>query len=84
MGVQQQCRHYLQRSTASGDSVQRCRLGAAKEEPSFACPDSCMFFEERSLSGAGWVQAPTQRMSNTADGLPDPPAKRKQRPRRRR
>lgn len=75
--VRQDCRHYLARSTPAGDVVQRCRLGANSEDP-FSCPEGCLFFEERQLSGAGWAQAPAQPMSNTADGLANmPPAKRR-------
>ena len=81
--VREDCRHYQARSTPSGDTLRRCRLGANREDP-FACPPECLFFEGRSLSGAGWAQAPAQPMTNTADGLVDlPPAKRKK-PRKRR
>jgi hypothetical protein len=79
MGVRDDCRHYLSRSTAAGDAVQRCRLSVNDEHP-FACPDSCLFFETRSLSGAGWTQAPSESMSNTARGLDALPAE----PRRKR
>jgi hypothetical protein len=90
MGVRQDCRHYLQRSTSGGDVSRRCRVGANQEAP-FACPDDCLFFEARSLSSAGWVSA-SQPMSNTADGLgglppqpgnPTPDGKGKQQKRRR-
>jgi hypothetical protein len=81
--VREDCRHYLARSTPSGEVVQRCRLAANREDP-FACPEGCLFYEGRALSEAGWAQAPAEPMSNTADGLIDlPPAKRK-RPRKRR
>ncbi len=57
--------------------MRRCRVGAAAEGP-FACPDACLFHEGRPLSGAGWAQAPSTPMSNTADGLIGlPPAKRR-------
>lgn len=57
--------------------MQRCRLSANGEDP-FSCPEGCLFFEERSMSGAGWAQAPSTPMSNTADGLNAlPPSKRK-------
>lgn len=79
MGVRDDCKHYFFRSTAAGDSMQRCRLSANEEQP-FACPDSCLFFEPRPLSGAGWTQAPVEPMSNTARGLDALPAE----PRRRR
>lgn len=68
MAVRDDCRHYLQRSMASGDVLRRCRLTVNTEDP-FACPDGCLFFESRSVSGAGWAQAPQEPMSNTADGL---------------
>jgi hypothetical protein len=75
--VYEDCRHYLRRSTSSGDVVQRCRLSANSEDP-FACPDGCLFHEPRPVSGVGWTQAPVERMSNTADLLDSlPPAKRK-------
>lgn len=62
MAVRKDCRHYSTRSTASGDLVQRCRLGSAQQAP-FACPDDCLFFEPRSLSNAGW-----ERFDNGEDG----------------
>ena len=77
MGVRLDCRHYLARTIASGEVAQRCRVGAAADGP-FACPDECLFFEPRALSAAGWAQAPSTPMSNTADGLADlPPPKRR-------
>lgn len=38
---------------ANGDQVQRCRMDAAEQTP-FACPENCLFFEERSITDAGW------------------------------
>jgi hypothetical protein len=55
MGVRTDCRHYGLRTLASGDEVQRCRLGVNEEAP-FACPDGCLFFEPRVISDAGWQQ----------------------------
>ena len=82
MGVREDCRHYLQRSTPTGEVVQRCRVGANAEP--FSCPEGCLFFESRSLSGAGWAQAPTTRMSNTADALNALPAEKRRKPKRKR
>ncbi|GEM_PF-5457158 len=48
--------------------LQRCRLGAASEGP-FACPEACLFFEDRVVSTAGWAQDQGQPMANTAWGL---------------
>ncbi len=81
MGVYEECRHYLRRSTPTGEAMQRCRLSANTEDP-FACPEACLFLESRSVSGAGWVQAPVERMTNTADGLIDLPKIKRKRPRR--
>ena len=83
MGVRDDCRHYLYRSTSAGDGVQRCRLAANDEQP-FACPDSCLFFEPRSLTGAGWTPAPTESMSNTAHGLDALPPERRRKGKKRR
>ncbi|MHB1536312.1 MAG: hypothetical protein ACYC1D_17225 [Acidimicrobiales bacterium] len=83
MAVREDCRHYVQRTVASGDVVRRCRLSANTEDP-FACPEGCVFFEDRRVSAAGWAQAPSQPMSNTADGLLDLPApSKRKRPRKR-
>jgi hypothetical protein len=82
MAVRDDCRHYLHRSTPTGEAMQRCRLSANVEDP-FSCPDGCLFFEARPMSGAGWAQAPSTPMSNTADALNAlPPAKRKRGKRR--
>lgn len=83
MAVRDDCRHYLARTTGSGEVLQRCRLGAAADTP-FACPDSCILFEPRALMGAGWAQAPPTPMSNTADGLANLPPQRKRRGRKHR
>jgi hypothetical protein len=53
VGVREDCRHYSTRSTTAGDVLQRCRLGAAEEMP-FACPEHCLFFEPRQITGTGW------------------------------
>jgi len=53
MGVRTDCRHYSSRTTTGGDSLQRCKLGVNEEMP-FACPEGCVFFEPRPISGAGW------------------------------
>ncbi len=81
--VRQDCKHYLARTTPSGEVLQRCRLSANTEDP-FACPEGCLFFEGRALSSAGWAQAPAQSMSNTADRLIDLPPTKRKRPRKRR
>lgn len=82
MGVREDCRHYVGRTTSAGDVVRRCRVGANSDDP-FACPADCLFFEARSLSGAGWAQAPSEPMSNTAHGLIGlPPTSKRRRKRR--
>jgi hypothetical protein len=53
MAVNEECRHYSTRTVASGEQVRRCRVDANEKAP-FACPEFCLFFESRSISGAGW------------------------------
>jgi hypothetical protein len=53
MAVQKNCRHYSSRSTPGGN-VERCRLDMAQAVP-FDCPDNCIFFEPREISGVGWT-----------------------------
>lgn len=53
MDVREDCRHYSTRTTAGGEVVQRCRVGANADAP-FSCPDHCLFFESRSITDAGW------------------------------
>jgi hypothetical protein len=75
MAVRDDCRHYLRRSTPTGEAVERCRLNVNQDNP-FACPDGCLFFEQRNVSSAGWTQAPADPLPNTERGLlglPDPP-----------
>jgi hypothetical protein len=84
MGVRDDCRHYLHRSTQAGEAVQRCRLSANLDHP-FSCPDGCLFFETRVVSGPGWTQPPSEPMSNTAEALNSLPVEpRKKRGRKRR
>jgi hypothetical protein len=52
MAVRRDCRHYSTRTTPDG-IVQRCRV-AANEDMPFACPDDCLFFEDRPITDAGW------------------------------
>jgi len=33
--------------------MDRCRLDVAESMP-FACPDDCLFYEQRPISDAGW------------------------------
>jgi hypothetical protein len=33
--------------------LQRCRIGVNEEMP-FACPEHCLFFEPRKITGTGW------------------------------
>jgi hypothetical protein len=54
MAVREDCRHYSTRTVAGGDVIQRCRLGANEVTP-FACPEGCLFFEHRPISGVGWA-----------------------------
>jgi hypothetical protein len=85
MAVREDCRHYQRRSTPTGEAVERCRIDANTEHP-FACPDGCLFFEERQLSSAGWTQDVGEPMTNTELGLlniPEPPKGKRGRRKRR-
>jgi len=78
MSVRDDCRHYLRRSTPTGEAVERCRVNANAVSP-FACPEGCLFFEPRNVASAGWTQPSEAPVSNTGRGLialPDPPSKR--------
>jgi hypothetical protein len=54
MTVRVDCRHYAARTLASGDKLERCKLGV-NDDPPFACPQECVFFEPRSGMSAGWT-----------------------------
>lgn len=84
MGIREDCRHYLHRSTPAGEALRRCRLSVNEEDP-FGCPDGCVFFEDRVVPQAGWtVSPPSTPMTNTADGLNSLPSQGKRRIRRKR
>ena len=51
--MRRDCRHYSTRTVIADQVVQRCRLAANQEMP-FACPEGCLFFEPRPITGAGW------------------------------
>jgi hypothetical protein len=52
MAVREDCRHYSTRTTTDG-VVQRCRVKANDDAP-FACPEGCIFFEQRAITDGGW------------------------------
>jgi hypothetical protein len=54
MVVRPDCRHYSARTLATGDKLERCKLGVNEDAP-FACPEGCVFFEPRSGMSAGWT-----------------------------
>lgn len=60
--VNDNCRHYVMQTTAGGEKLERCKLGANQQLP-FACPDGCVFFEARSVSSAGWQVSRDDRSS---------------------
>jgi hypothetical protein len=60
MGVRDDCRHYVRRSTAGGEAIERCRLDVNEDNP-FSCPEGCLFFEPRKVSDAGWQQETRRR-----------------------
>jgi hypothetical protein len=67
MAVRTDCRHYVMRSAAAGDRIQRCRLDANLTDP-FGCPDGCVFYEARGISAAGWQVGPSGGGSPHPDG----------------
>lgn len=54
MAVYEDCRHYVKRSTAGGDAIEQCKLGANETDPVFACPADCLFHEPRTITDVGW------------------------------
>jgi hypothetical protein len=60
MAVREDCRHYASRTVGQGELVQRCRVDAAETMP-FACPQDCLFYEPRTITGAGWTLGPGDR-----------------------
>jgi hypothetical protein len=60
MPVNEDCRHYVMQTTRAGEKLQRCRLDANTDLP-FACPEGCLFFERRNVSGAGWQRGDIDR-----------------------
>ena len=39
-------------TTAHEEKLEKCRMGANEQIP-FACPEGCLFYEPRKVSGAG-------------------------------
>lgn len=60
MAVYEECRHYVKRSTAGGDAIEQCKLGANETDPVFACPDGCLFLEPRTITDVGWQRRDPQ------------------------
>lgn len=54
MAVLDDCRHYIMQTTNHEEKVEKCRMGANDPFP-FACPENCLFYEPRQVSGAGWT-----------------------------
>ena len=54
MAVRDDCRHYSTRSLATGDRVEKYRL-SVNDDPPFACPEGCLFFEPRAGMSVGWT-----------------------------
>jgi hypothetical protein len=65
MSVKQDCRHYVMQTTSAGEKLERCRVDANDPLP-FACPDGCVFYEPRRVSGAGWQVARDPRRPGPA------------------
>lgn len=52
--VNEDCRHYIMQTTSHEEKLERCRMGANEQIP-FGCPEGCLFYEPRKVSGAGWT-----------------------------
>jgi hypothetical protein len=59
VSVREDCRHYVMQTTAHEEKLERCRVGANEQIP-FACPEGCLFYEPRKVSGAGWTIRETE------------------------
>lgn len=57
MAVRTDCRHYSTRTVTVEEIVQRCRVDAAETTP-FACPEDCLFFEDRAIGLGPWGADP--------------------------
>jgi hypothetical protein len=44
----------VERTTSLQERLQRCRLDVSELDP-FACPEGCLFFEQRTITDAGWT-----------------------------
>ena len=54
MAVLDDCRHYIMQTTVREEKLEKCRVGANEPIP-LACPEGCLFYEPRKVSGAGWT-----------------------------
>ncbi len=54
VAVNDDCRHYIMQTTSREEKLEKCRVGANEQIP-FACPEGCLFYEPRKVSGAGWT-----------------------------
>jgi hypothetical protein len=52
--VNEDCRHYIMQTTSHEEKLERCRMNANEQIP-FGCPEGCLFYEPRKVSGAGWT-----------------------------
>ena len=41
-------------TTSREEKLEKCRMGANEHLP-FGCPEGCLFYEPRKVSGAGWT-----------------------------
>jgi hypothetical protein len=64
MSVKADCRHYVAKTVRGAERLERCRLAANLDLP-FACPEGCLFYEPRRVSGAGWQVGDIGRPDDT-------------------
>ena len=66
VSVNEDCRHYVMRTTPRGERLERCKVDANEPLP-FACPEGCVFYEPRKVSRRG-VDHPGRRLILALDG----------------
>ena len=66
MPMHQECKNFVSRTYANGDTVRKCNLDLAPEAP-WRCPENCSAYARR--PDAGWVYGSLVPPRNT----PEPP-----------
>ena len=73
VAVNDDCRHYVMQTTARGDKLERCTVGANEPLP-FTCPDGCVFYEPRRCQLGRLAGAPRRGRPRRAPADAPPPS----------